>query len=308
MNRDTKPFTNGVPINGQPRSAPPPSTFPRVHDQPGPSLSQASSLGARTDKLPRQLALDQLPILSPPVNDLYRPDGPSNGMVKLQGDPQVIEKQRVETAIRAIIDFTHYVSTGIIPPPSDPNILAILPRSPDGSLLTHLARTGTFKTLRLQAGTTTKQISKKQEQLKEQARKGLKDPAQLDTSTVYLETAVYKSDGHTRVYACSKCRGREAKRRHSKETSRKNPSAEQKVKVEPSTTGGGDDDGASYDPLRGGRVVAEPPWNPSTADWRHEIIIFNHSPEVSIKDGAVESLPFRVICYGKCHAEKTGFR
>jgi hypothetical protein len=236
-------------------------------------------------------------------------------LIKLQGDPQVIEKQRVETAIRAIIDFAHLVSIGLIPAPTDPNILALLPRGPDGSLLSHLARTGTFKTLRLQAGTTTKQISKKQEQLKEHARKGLRDPSVLDTSTIYLETAVYKSDGQTRVYACSKCRAREAKRRHSKETSRKNPApstsaAEQKVQAGASTSGNGlvEDEGASYDPLRGGKVVMEPPWNPSVPDWRHEIIIFNHSPEVTIKDGAVESLPFRVICYGKCHAEKTGFR
>lgn len=217
----------------------------------------------------------------------------------------------METAIRAIIDFAHYASTGLFAAPTDPNILALLPRGPDGSLLTHLARTGTFKTLRLQAGTTTKQISKKQEMLKEQARKGLRDPSGVDTSTIYLETAVYKSDGQTRVYACSKCRGREAKRRHSKETSRKNPSTatEPKVKVEPSTsTTGPDDEGATYDPLRGGRVVLEPAWDPTKPDWRHEIIIFNHSPEVTIKDGAVESLPFRVICYGKCHAEKTGFR
>jgi hypothetical protein len=173
----------------------------------------------------------------------------------------------------------------------------------------HLARTGTFKTLRLQAGTTTKQISKKQETAREQARRALKDSSAPDTSTVYLETAVYKSDGHTRVYACSKCRGREAKRRQSKETSRKNPTAEPKVKAEPVNLNAGKEaDGEAYDPIRSLDVVFEPTWDPNTPDRRHEIIIFNNSPEVAIKDGAVDSLPFRVICYGKCHAEKTGFR
>ncbi len=34
----------------------------------------------------------------------------------------------------------------------------------------------------------------------------------------------------------------------------------------------------------------------------------NSPPEVQIKDGGCNWLPFRVVCYGKCHGEKTGFK
>jgi hypothetical protein len=63
-----------------------------------------------------------------------------------------------------------------------------------------------------------------------------------------------------------------------------------------------------YDPLRTSQVVEEPAWDPEKPDWRHEIVLFNSPPELQLKDGSCTWLPFRVVCYGKCHGEKTGFR
>lgn len=63
-----------------------------------------------------------------------------------------------------------------------------------------------------------------------------------------------------------------------------------------------------YDPHRTDQVVEEPGYDPNRADWRHEIVLFNSAPEVPIKEGSCVWLPFRVVCYGKCHGEKVGFR
>ena len=62
-----------------------------------------------------------------------------------------------------------------------------------------------------------------------------------------------------------------------------------------------------YDPLRKSQTIEEPPWDAGAQDWRHEMVLFNSPPEVSVKDGSCMWLPFRVICYGKCHGEKNGF-
>lgn len=246
----------------------------------------------------------------------------TKGLLLLQGDPQVITKQRVETAIRVVLDFCHFVLPHLIPPPVDSALHPLLPRGPDGNFLRHLARTGTFKTLRLQAGATTKQMSKKQEQARELARRG--DPHTLDQSTLYLETAVYKSDGQTRVYACKRCRQREEKRRKTKESSRKTPltepanghvnlksslSPQPKSEQSPSPDYVTGDNADEYEPMKASQVVEEPSWDPNVPDWRHEIITFNSSPEWPFKEpGTVDWLPLRVICYGKCHGEKTGFK
>ena len=306
---------------------PPPSAFRAPgpgHQSVAPSSRAPSSHGgARADKPTRRYPIETLPATLPTLQDLYA--GPtSKGLVLLQGDPQAISKQRVETAIRAIIDLLQFVPPSVAPIPTDTNVLSLLPRGPNGQPTAHLARIATFKTLRLQAGTTTKQMSKKQEQIKDHARKQLKDPSALDASTVYLETAVYKEDGQTRVYACKRCRAREEKRRKSKESSRKNPlsvSETSRVKTEIDTSPRPMSESSpspdyitghnahEYDPMRAGQVVQEPIWNPDVSDWRHEIIMFNNSPEMPIKEpGTVDWLPFRVICYGKCHGEKTGFR
>lgn len=331
---DIKPQVNGINT----KTPPPPSAYrPVSAHQSVASSSRAPSShgggGARADKPTRKYPIDDLPVTSPSPNDLYA-GGVSKALILLQGDPQAINKQRVETAIRAIIDILHFVPPTAAPAPTNSNLLSLLPRGPDGRPQAHLARIGTYKTLRLQAGTTTKQMSKKQEQQKEQAKKGLKDTSVLDSATVYLETAVYKSDGQTRVYACKRCRGREEKRRKNKESNRKNPipesdgnghadvaamagktsslsptplQAPMQMQSSPAYITG--DNPEDYNPSRVGQVVQEPTWDPDVVDWRHEIIMFNNSPEMAIKDpGTIDWLPFRVICYGKCHGEKTGFK
>jgi hypothetical protein len=193
--------------------------------------------------------------------------------------------------------------------------------------MTTLERIDTFTNIRLQSGTTTKKPSKKQIQA------GPTPPEQL----AYLETAVYMSgpgEYGKRVYACRRCRMREAKRRVSKETSKKkvldseSESSSNKVnkvqRLGPSediSTGDGHqpatlasqdyikgENSEQYDPMRGGQVVEEPVWDPGSTDWRHEIVLFNSPPEIGIKDGSCVWLPFRVVCYGKCHGEKVGFR
>jgi hypothetical protein len=223
----------------------------------------------------------------------------------LQGDPQNIHKQRVETAIRVIIDILRTIP----PSPSLPlpaSIRAIVPQDSAGNILANFERIATFKGLRLQAGTTTKTSSKKQ----------LAAAAIPNNQLAFVETAVYMSgENGRRVYACKRCRGREERRRLNKDANRKKqvaepdnvPPPQPKPSMHPPTedyvTG---ENATQYDPHRMGQVVEEPPWDPNVPDWRHEIVLFNSPPDVQCKEGFW--LPFRVICYCKCHGEKVGFR
>lgn len=226
----------------------------------------------------------------------------------LQGDPQHITKQRVETAIRVILDLVRLSPITPSDPPLDPTLLPLLLRDGNGNVLTTLERVGTFRSIRLQAGTTTKTASKKQLQA---------GPTPKD-QLLYLETAVYMSGESTqRVYACRRCRMREAKRRQSKDAGKKRPANEAEEAapprprlsiIPPSQDYVTDANPDQYDPLRATQMVEEPAWDPNVADWRHEIVLFNSPPEVMVKDGSCVWLPFRVVCYGKCHGEKQGFR
>lgn len=237
----------------------------------------------------------------------------------LQGDPQVIDKQRVETAIRVILDLLRLVPATKSTPTLSPQLQTMMHRDGNGNVTTSIAKIGTFQAIRLQAGATTKLPSKKQQQAQ---------PIPLE-KILFLETAVHRiGDNGKRVYACKKCRAREAKRRQSKEsglrkkgyeaTSGSDSSNQKKaqIKMEPSTeadrqpsrdyiTGVNSD---QYDAGRTDQVVEEPSWNPHKADWRNEIVLFNTAPEIPIVDGSCNWLPFRVVCYGKCHNEKHGFR
>ena len=222
----------------------------------------------------------------------------------MQGDPQFIRKQRVETAIRVVLDLLYMLN--IPPTPKSPipggPLSALLPHDAAGNFTATVKRLLTFRVLRLQAGTATKLSSKK-------SLSGLSSDRER---TAYLETAVYAAgESGRRVYACKRCRHREAKRRESRPIAKKGPpipvSNAQDV-VLPSSNHIAGFDGDRYDPLKQGQIVLEPPWDPDNADWRHEMIMFNTSAEVPIVDGSISALPFRVICYGKCHGEKTGFR
>ena len=227
----------------------------------------------------------------------------------LQGDPQYIHKQRVETAIRVILDLLLQTPPYPQLPPVHPSLSNLL--HDDLGNIYSLQRIGALHALRLQAGTTTKSRSKKQIQAGPPPTEHL----------AYLETAVHMSgmsnDGR-RVYACKRCRMREARRKEHKDATRKklsnsgsdssNPTPLDPYAQPPSqdwVTGLNPD---QYDPHRVSQKVEEPPWNPMRPDWRHEIVSFNSTPEVAIKDGSCVWLPFRVVCYGKCHGEKTGFR
>ena len=228
----------------------------------------------------------------------------------LQGDPQVITKQRVETAIRVIIDLLRHIPPTTLTPPLPDHLVPLVLRDQRGNPVSTLERISTFRSIRLQAGTTTKASSKKQLQA------GPTPNEQL----LFLETAVYMSDeGGKRVYACKRCRMREAKRRQSKDASRKKPQSSEDAPIvkdvkpditsrPPSATYITGSNPEQYDPHKQGQEVEEPPWNPSVPDWRHEIVLFNSAPEVPMKDGSCSWLPFRVVCYGKCHGEKHGFR
>ncbi|KAL7419552.1 SPT3 Dosage dependent suppressor of Ty-induced promoter mutations-like protein [Cryptotrichosporon argae] len=299
--------------------------------RPG-TLPQSSHGGSRTDPPRRKYEVDGLPLGQAGVDEIAA-SYPARNRLLLQGDPQVIHKQRVETAIRVIIDVLR-----LIPPsPSltvHPSIAPLLPRDPSGAgtILAYLERLAHFRGLRLQAGTTTKASSKKQLQA------GATPPDQL----AYLETAVYMSgDGGRRVYVCKRCRAREERRKDAKEAMKKKQAANGNSTVN-GANGNGFGKGHSgseyegsakapspgpypsvhppsadyitgenpdqYDPHREGQRVEEPPWDPTVPDWRHDIVLFNTAPEVAIKDGSCFWLPFRVVCYGKCHGEKTGFR
>jgi hypothetical protein len=268
----------------------------------------------------------------------------SRNRLLLQGDPQIITKQRVETAIRVILDLLRSVPLPPATPPLPPALQSVVPPDPTG-VNVYLERPSTFKGVVLQAGTTTKAVAKKQLQA------GKTAPDEL----VYLETAVYMSgENGKRVYACKRCRLREERRRANKDAARKKHAAPATAtQPYPGMAGGGAGSGdygsngmshvsgangvnpsffnpaasarllgapppsvdyitginaEQYDPHNKTQVVEEPTWDPTRADWRHEIVLFNSSPEVPIKDGSCMWLPFRVVCYGKCHGEKVGFR
>lgn len=231
-------------------------------------------------------------------------------LLLLQGDPQHISKQRVETAIRVIIDLLRCIPPTPSMPPPHPSLIPIIPRDPITGMLAQVQRIGTFRALRFQTGTTTKARSKKQEQAGPIPNENI----------AYLQAAVYMSgENGKRVYACKRCRAREDKRRKKKDALRKRvslsessasskptqPSANGHIPFQDTITGDNPD---AYDPLRSGQVVQEPPWDPHRLDWRHEIVLFNSAPEIPIQSGSVAWLPFRVVCYGKCHGEKMGFR
>ncbi|WVQ79154.1 hypothetical protein IAT38_001250 [Cryptococcus sp. DSM 104549] len=282
--------------------------------------SQGGHGGARAEPPKRMHEVDGLAVVAPALDELAAgADG--RNLLLLQGDPLYSDKSRVETAIRVIIDILRFapLSPNSPTPSPPPSLLPIIPHSPTGDLLMTLERISTFNGLRLQAGTTTKNSSKKQLQAIGHIPK---------EQLAYLETAVYMSgEGGKRVYVCRRCRNREARRRDQKDRNRKRaPNAHAHVHtsdsdasspaqrqprrslVPPSQDFITAENPEDYDPRRNGQVVEEPPWDPDCSDWRHEIVLFNTPSEVKLGDGSCNWLPFRVVCYGKCHGEKVGFQ
>ncbi|WRT65724.1 uncharacterized protein IL334_002672 [Kwoniella shivajii] len=264
--------------------------------------------GLRSDPPKRLYEVDEIRQVAPSLNELTAE--PNSTQLLLQGDPIFSDKSRVETAIRVIIDLLRFCPIPSPLPPIHPSLHPLIPRDTNGNFCMSLERITTLQGLKLQAGTTTKASSKKQLQAGPISREHL----------AYIETAVYMSgDSGKRVYVCKRCRNREAKRRASKEVTRKRQtnsdsdtsSSRPKMRhsiAPPSQdfiTGENPD---QYDTHRNGQIVEEPPWDPEHRDWRHEIVLFNSPPEVKMEDGSCNWLPFRVVCYGKCHGEKVGFK
>lgn len=135
-----------------------------------------------------------LPSCSVAATDLYPPT--SRTTLLLQGDAQVITKQRVETAIRVILDLIRQVPSSFTPS-LHPSLQHLI--QPGLGLPVTLERVGTFRSIKLQKGTTTKASPKKLLAQGETPRE----------ETLWLETAVFMSGGEKRVYACKRCRARE---------------------------------------------------------------------------------------------------
>ncbi|KAK8861605.1 hypothetical protein IAR55_002428 [Kwoniella newhampshirensis] len=306
---DVKPFTSlPHPMVGPSRLSDPSVDSP-LHSNATSMNSSHSHGGLRADPPKRMYEVDDLPRVFPSLDELAVGSSNQNQLL-LQGDPLHSDKSRVETAIRVIIDILRFAATPSPSPMIHPSLLPILPRDASGNILMTFERIATFHGLRLQAGTTTKASSKKQLQAGPIAKQHL----------AYVETAVYMSgENGKRVYVCKRCRNREARRRASKEVNRKrqpnsdsdNSSTKPKPRqslVPPSQDFITSENPDQYDPHRNQQIVEEPPWDPDHRDWRHEIVLFNSPPEIKIDDGSCNWLPFRVVCYGKCHGEKVGFK
>nr|XP_019050405.1 hypothetical protein I302_00837 [Kwoniella bestiolae CBS 10118]OCF29335.1 hypothetical protein I302_00837 [Kwoniella bestiolae CBS 10118] len=314
VQQELKPFHSIPPPAGPSRLPNPSAEIPLPTPTSLQPSTQSSANGSnshgglRSDPPKRMYEVDGIPMITPSLDDLT--NGNNSNQLLLQGDPQFSDKSRVETAIRVIVDILRFCPIPSPMQPIHPSLHPMLPRDPNGNLLMAFERIATLHGLRLQAGTTTKASSKKQLQAGPIPKEHL----------AYVETAVYMSgDNGRRVYVCKRCRNREARRRASKEVNRKRlpnsdsdtsssqPKPRQSL-VAPSQDFITGENADQYDPHRNGQVVEEPPWDPEHRDWRHEIVLFNSPPEVKMEDGSCNWLPFRVVCYGKCHGEKVGFK
>ncbi|WWC68610.1 uncharacterized protein I206_102540 [Kwoniella pini CBS 10737] len=312
--QEAKSFYSIPPLAGPSRQLDPSLELPVPPFTSVQPLMQSSANGSqshgglRSDPPKRLYEVDETPIAVPSLDELTSRN--TSNQLLLQGDPQFSDKSRVETAIRVIVDILRFCPIPSPIPAIHPSLHPLLPQDASGNILMAFERIATLHGLRLQAGTTTKASSKKQLQAGPISREHL----------AYVETAVYMSgENGRRVYVCKRCRNREARRRASKEVNRKrhpnsdSDTSSSQPKPRPSLIPPSQDfitgeNADQYDPHRNGQVVEEPPWDPDHRDWRHEIVLFNSPPEVKMEDGSCNWLPFRVVCYGKCHGEKVGFK
>ncbi|WVF65817.1 hypothetical protein IAT40_000554 [Kwoniella sp. CBS 6097] len=317
--QDSKPFHSIPPPSAGPSRASAPSAQQETAQNPATTQLQKSVQssatgshshgGLRSDPPKRMYEVDDLAKVIPSLDEITSGSTTRNQLV-LQGDPLFSDKSRVETAIRVIIDILRFSPMPTPTPSIHPSLHPLLPRDTNGNFLMTFERIASFYGLRLQAGTTTKTSSKKQLQAGPVPKENL----------AYVETAVYMSgENGRRVYVCKRCRNREARRRASKEVNRKRqPNSDSDTSssqpkhrrslVPPSQDFITAENPDQYDPHRTSQVIEEPPWDPEHRDWRHEIVLFNSPPEVKMEDGSCNWLPFRVVCYGKCHGEKVGFK
>ncbi|KAL1680354.1 hypothetical protein EV122DRAFT_262382 [Schizophyllum commune] len=161
--------------------------------------------------------------------------------------PESGTKSRVETQIRVTMDLADGTAT---------------------SESRRYDRVGTWKWLRLPAGTATKKPTRKQGKVEA-------DPQ----DTLYLTANVScASPPHSQVISCSSCRTREAKRVAKKIAARVKPQKS---------------DGDAMDD--------------KTQEDTTSILQFNCADTIEFSNGSVV-LPIRITCYCRHHREKVGFR
>ncbi|PFH46731.1 hypothetical protein AMATHDRAFT_7470 [Amanita thiersii Skay4041] len=168
--------------------------------------------------------------------------------------PENGTKSRVETQVRVTVDL------------AEPN-LSTIPYKYD--------RVGSWKWLKLPSGTATKRRTRKQ---------GKIDPEPQDILhlSVYVTCA---TPPHNRVFSCTSCQTREAKRVAKKLAARVRPARS--------------DSESNDDPSR-------PHGRSKQQEDTTSIIQFNCAEILDFSTGSVV-LPLRITCYCRHHREKTGF-
>lgn len=165
--------------------------------------------------------------------------------------PESGTKSRVETQIRVTMDLADGTAT---------------------SETRRYDRVGTWKWLRLPAGTATKKPTRKQGKVDAEPEE-----------TLYLAANVScASPPHSQVISCSSCRTREAKRVAKKIAARVKPQKSDSESME---------DGRSS----------------RTHEDTTSILQFNCADTIEFSNGSVV-LPIRITCYCRHHREKVGFR
>ncbi|KAJ6500161.1 hypothetical protein C8R47DRAFT_1110707 [Mycena vitilis] len=208
------------------------------------------------------------PVPPPPARSLPRKNDPSTNLkvvfppkescynlaIMFPSLPDAGTKSRVETQVRVTVDLADSSSS------SDP---------------AKYDRVGSWKWLQLPRGTATKRRTRKQ---------GKIDPDPQDILHL-TATVTCVSPPHNRVYSCTSCQTREAKRVAKKLAARVRPAR--------SDSESGDDPSAK-----------------ASKGKQHEdttsIIQFNCSEVQDFSSGSVV-LPIRITCYCRHHREKVGF-
>ncbi|KAJ7187965.1 hypothetical protein C8R46DRAFT_1053195 [Mycena filopes] len=203
-----------------------------------------------TASLPRRMEPSaNLKVVYPPKESCY------NLSIMFPSLPEGGAKSRVETQVRVTVDLADSSSS------SDP---------------ARYDRVGSWKWLQLPRGTATKRRTRKQ---------GKIDPNAEDILHLSA-TVTCASAPHNRVYSCTSCQTREAKRVAKKLAARVRPARSD-------SESGGDD-----------------PTSKTAKGKQHEdttsIIQFNCAEVQDFSGGSV-ILPLRITCYCRHHREKVGF-
>ncbi|KAJ7045795.1 hypothetical protein C8F04DRAFT_1334748 [Mycena alexandri] len=251
FNSPEPPPHTGIPVGQTPFVPPnsssfhPSSLFTTTPNDRGSATRPAPSPAS----LPRRAEpLTNSKVVYPPKESCY------NLSIMFPSLPEGGAKSRVETQVRVTVDLADSSSS------SDP---------------ARYDRVGSWKWLQLPRGTATKRRTRKQ---------GKIDPDAEDILHLSA-TVTCASAPHSRVYSCTSCQTREAKRVAKKLAARVRPAR--------SDSESGDD-----------------PASKTTKGKQHEdttsIIQFNCAEVQDFSSGSVV-LPLRITCYCRHHREKVGF-